>query len=56
MYTDWYTNADLKISLYVCVYIKIKSWKFCILNPTICELLTCKVCKIFVYKHIEVIE
>ena len=28
-----YTNANLKISLYVCVQIKSKSWKLCILNP-----------------------
>ena len=27
-----YTNADLKISLYVCVQIKIVPWKFRILN------------------------
>ena len=27
-----YTNADLKISLYVCVYTKITPWKFRILN------------------------
>ena len=28
-----YTNADLKISFYVCVYIKTILWKFCILYP-----------------------
>ena len=28
-----YTNADLKISLYVCVHIKKLPWKFRILNP-----------------------
>ena len=28
-----YTNADLKISLYVCVHVKAIPWKFCILNP-----------------------
>ena len=28
-----YTNADLKISLYVCVHIKTIPWKFHILNP-----------------------
>ena len=28
-----YTNADLKISLYVCVHIKRIPWKFRILNP-----------------------
>ena len=28
-----YTNADLKISLYVCVYIKTIPWKFCNFNP-----------------------
>ena len=38
--------ADLKISPYVRVYIKILSWKFRIL----------KVCEMFVYKHTETIE
>ena len=28
-----YTNADLKISLYVCVHLKTRTWKFRILNP-----------------------
>ena len=28
-----YTNADLKISLYDCIYIKIIPWRFRILNP-----------------------
>ena len=28
-----YTNADLKISLYVCVHIKLIPWKFRFLNP-----------------------
>ena len=28
-----YLNADLKISLYVWIRLKIISWKFCILNP-----------------------
>ena len=28
-----YTNADLKISLYVRVHIKLVLWKFHILNP-----------------------
>ena len=32
-YTNWrYTNADLKISLYVLMLIKRIPWKFCILN------------------------
>ena len=33
IFTWRYTNADLKISLYVCVHIKTTPWKFCILNP-----------------------
>ena len=28
-----YTNADLKISPYVCVHITTIPWKFCFLNP-----------------------
>ena len=28
-----YTNADLKISLYVRAHIKTIPWKFCIVNP-----------------------
>ena len=32
-YGERYTNADLKTSLDVCVYIKTIPWKFCILNP-----------------------
>ena len=28
-----YTNTDLKIFVYVCVYVKIISSKFCSLNP-----------------------
>ena len=31
--TSKYTNADLTISLYVCIRIKIIPWKFRILNP-----------------------
>ena len=33
IYFFYYTNADLKISLYVCFHIKNIPWKFCILNP-----------------------
>ena len=42
-----YTNADLEISLYVCVNVKIIPWKFHILNPRILELYTRKVYKMF---------
>ena len=28
-----YTNADLKIYLYVQVHVRLLSWKICILNP-----------------------
>ena len=31
--TQRYTNADLKISLYVRVHIKLIPWKFRLLNP-----------------------
>ena len=33
LYILMYTNADLKISLYVCVHIKTIQWKFCMFNP-----------------------
>ena len=33
------SNADLKISLCVRVYIKMIPWKFCILNPKISQVI-----------------
>ena len=42
---DWrYTNADLKISLYVLIHKKITAWKLFILNLKILELFTRKLC------------
>ena len=32
-FIERYTNADLEISLYVAIHIKIIFWKFFILNP-----------------------
>ena len=32
-HTSRYTNAGLKVSLYVCAHTKIIPWKFPILNP-----------------------
>ena len=31
--TQRHTNADLKISIFVPIDVKIIPWKFCILNP-----------------------
>ena len=52
----WRINADLKISLYVCVQIKIISWKFHIPNPKNSRVIYPKVCEMFVHKHTETIE
>ena len=38
-------NADLKISLYVCVHIKTIPWKFRILNPENSRVVCPQVCK-----------
>ena len=51
-----YANADLKISLYVRVHIKIIPENSAFLISEILELYTRKVCKIFVEKHTETIE
>ena len=51
-----YVNADLKISLYVCVHIKMIPLKCRILILRIIELFRRRVCKMFVYKHTEAVE
>ena len=40
-----HTNADLKISLYVCVHMKTVPWKFRIRTLRIFELFAREVCK-----------
>ena len=51
-----YTNADLKLSLYVRVPKKQYSENFVFLTLRIIELSTRKVCEMFIYKHTETIE
>ena len=51
-----YTNADLKMSLYVLIHMEILLWKFVFLIPRILKLYTRKVFVIFVYKHTETVE
>ena len=43
-------------SAYILVFIKIIPWKFAFLILGTVELYTCKVCEMFVYKHIETTE
>ena len=51
-----YTNADLKISLYACVHVKIMPWKFRILNPKNSWVIYPWNLRMYVYKHAETIE
>ena len=52
-----YTNADLKIFLFVSVHKNIVPWKFRILNPKNSRVIyTRNVCEMLVYKHTETIE
>ena len=46
----WYTNEDLKISLYVCVHIKTIPWKCRIVNPNL-ELFAFEVCKFLEFEN-----
>ena len=51
-----YTNADLKISLYVRFHKKMIPWKFPTLNLKNSQVIFRKDCKMFVYKHTETIK
>ena len=48
-----YTNADLKICQYLCLYKKILCWRFHINTPF--KICAREVCEKFVYKHSEII-
>ena len=51
-----YTNADLKISLYVCIHIKTVPWKFRVLIPQNSRVISRKGCEMYMYKYTEKIE
>ena len=51
-----YTNADLKICQYLCLHIKIVSWRFHIKAPLLFEICAREICEKFVYKDSEAIE
>ena len=56
IFSQRYTNADLKISLYVRVHIKYYPENFAFLILGVFELYSRKICEIFVYKHTETTE